>query len=191
MKDLREFVEKIVNEVLKEENVINEGVDQCEIEDLYNSVSKYIDKDLPSIGKQIKSEIIRYGIGGSKSYISITFNYKIEEYTYYNLDDNTILKQLKESMLTFRNYFNKFKDFCQKGVRGLASTFNKNTSRVIINSSFKLDIVKKNKDKKYVYRYNDSGLSEISTSVDEYKKRYGNEDLNTVFIEVGLFIRNI
>jgi hypothetical protein len=188
MKDLKEFVEKIVNDVLKEENIINEGLAQCEIEDLYNSVSKYLNNDLPSIGKLIKSEIVNSRIGNSDSYISLKYNYKIDQYKYYNVDDNTIIRELKEDMLYFKNYFNKFKDFCQKGVRGLASTFSKNTSVVGIESSIQLDTIKIIKDKKHVYRYSYSGLSEISTSVDEYKKRHGN-DLNTVFIEVILFIK--
>jgi CHAT domain-containing protein len=183
---------KLIDQVKNFGNPLNENILKCNINELYKSVLNYVNTKLNKSKDNIKVEL------RDNDYVLISYNYNIGTDASWNrLDDSAKIKKLQLSKNNFEKSFSHYKNFCKDGIRGVASTFNKDVSMVTINSTIQLDMIKMtqadntNRQDKRVYRYNESNVSEISNDLNNYVNKYGDDYLNTVHINVGLFIEII
>lgn len=184
---------KLIDQVKNFGKPLNENIFQCNVEELYKSVLEYVNTKLHYPKEAIKVEI------KDNNYVLISYDYKINtDMSWNNLDDASKIKKLQLHKNNFEKMFFNFKDFCDKGIKGFVSTFKKDVTIINIDSSVKLDMTKMIQDKsnlrmynEHVFRYNENSASEISNDLNKYVERYGNDDLNKVYINVGLFIQTI
>ena len=185
---------KLINQVKNFGKPLNENIFKCDVEELYKSVLEYVNTKLNYPKEEINVEL------KDNNYVLISYNYNMNtDMSWNNLDDASKIKKLQLHKNNFEKMFSHFKGFCDKGIKGFVSTFKKDVTMISINSSVQLDMVKmiqpdKNNLKRYdkhVFRYNEHSVSEISNDLNSYLKRYGDDDLNRVYISVGLFIKTI
>tara|TARA_R110000772_G_scaffold20466_2_gene56700 strand:+ start:21530 stop:22033 length:504 start_codon:yes stop_codon:yes gene_type:complete len=156
---------------------INENIVTCNIEDLYKSVLKFVNTQLNFPEDKIKVEL-----NHDEDQVLITYNYPIN-YQWNNLSDENIIKKLQNSK--FESYFNDgFKDFCNKGIRGAVGMFKSDNNMTNIITTSKLDMVKND----IVFRYTQDKVEELM-DINNYTNDIGKDNLNIVYIEVGIFIQ--
>lgn len=191
-KKLKSLIKTTIREFLNEQK-LNEGILQCGIDELYKSVLEYVNEKLHYPKNSIKVEL-------KDDYVLISLNYKINtDMSWNNLNDESKIQKLQTTKNNFKKMFYHFKDFCNKGVKGFMSTFKKDVTMITIESSIQLDTVKMvrpdknnlNRYDKHVFRYTENNVSELSNNLDNYIKRYGDDDLDRVYVSVALFLKNI
>ena len=194
--DMRKLIDQVKNfrKSPINEHKINENIFQCNIEELYKSVLEYVNAKLNYPKDSIKVEL------KDNNYVLISHDYSIKtDISWNSLDDNSKIRKLQQHMNSFEKNFSHFKDFCNKDIKGIVSTFKKDITVINIHSSIQLDMVKmvqpdKNNLRRYdesVFRYSENGVSELSKDKNSYVKRYGDSHLDRVYVSVGLFLKTI
>lgn len=189
MNDVRNQINKFenINNSISTD-MINESITTCTLDDLYRTVSDYIDKEF----KNIRNE---YHIKKYEDCIFISRKY-LANYDDLN-DDEHIIKRLIVQKDNITNEFSQFKDFCEKGIRGFTGLFKKHNKYINIVSSVSLHKVKNiqedDKTIEHIFLYTEDKAEDLGTK-ENYIKTYGKpgiDDIDVTYVYIGLFLKYI
>ena len=170
---------------------LNEGRFSCTTDDLYEAVKKYVENKLHYPKGQVK-------VSNNGDYVIVDLKVLTSQNTSWaNNSDDEMVRRIKSYSENFKSYFNHFKDFCTSGLRGVADLFRKENNMIRINSTAKLDKIRLVADKngfrrtdKKIYRYTETRVDDLGDA-DQYIQRYGKENLDVLYITVGLFLKDV